>query len=98
MTFGYQKDLVRNWFDRAQARDVNTFDRFIYTWIALNAALSARYPISRDKQKVRDLAADLASHWDQWLDLDGELREAVTDLAQQSPIHRSQEESAVLNR
>jgi hypothetical protein len=89
MTLGYQKELVRNWFDRGQNQNENTFDRFIYTWIALNAALAARFASTRgDKAKVRELGREIAGRWERWLDLDAVLREAAISLQQQSPIYR----------
>jgi len=89
MTLDYQKELVRNWYERGQSQDASTFDRFIYTWIALNAALSARFASTRgDKNKVRALGQEMAELWERWLGEDAELRDAAISLQQQSPIYR----------
>jgi hypothetical protein len=87
MTLRYQKEIVENWFDRGQRRGESTFDRFIYTWIALNAALSARFQVRRDREKVTIFAGELAAYWRQWLEDDSELKEAAFELAERSPIY-----------
>jgi hypothetical protein len=87
VTLPYRKELVQGWFDRGQLPRVSTFDRFIYTWIALNAALSARFAmILGDTDKVVELAEELRPHRRRWLERDPELREAAHELEAQSPI------------
>ena len=86
MSLGYQKTIVSSWFDRGQALPDSSFDRFIYTWIALNAALSARYGRCRDGLKVEKFCEELAPHWAGWLAEDDELRKGAAELAKRSPI------------
>jgi hypothetical protein len=77
VTLAYQKEIVQSWFDRGQRHGESTFDRLIYLWIALNAALSARWPFRGDRKKVELLASELSPHWPRWLQADLELREAA---------------------
>lgn len=87
MTLGYQKDLVSSWFERRNENAESTFDPFIYAWISLNAALSARYGRLGDRAKVKRFAEELQGHWADWLDTDAELRTAAQALAEWSPIY-----------
>jgi hypothetical protein len=85
MSYGYQQEIVSQWFARGQETAV-TFDRFIYVWIAFNAALSARYGRIGDGAKVGRFADEFAVVWPDWLAEDALLRPAVTDFVQLSPI------------
>jgi hypothetical protein len=88
VTLQYQRDIVRNWFERGRNKNETTFDRFLYTWIALNAALSARFPrVQGDRAKVRAFARELAPHWQGWLREDQPLRAAASALEAASPIY-----------
>lgn len=88
MSLTDQKTIVSSWFDRRHRQAENTFDPFIYLWIALNAALSARYGRLRDGQKVERFADELAPHWATWLEKDEQLLKAAHDLAERSPIYQ----------
>jgi hypothetical protein len=58
MTCQHQREIVFTSFDRGeQGRE--TFHGFICSWVALNAALSARYAVGGDRAKVRLLAREL---------------------------------------
>jgi hypothetical protein len=48
VAFRYQREVAQTWFDRREDSR-NAFDRFIYVWIAFNAAVSARYGPERDQ-------------------------------------------------
>lgn len=86
MSLRYQHEIVSSWFERGQALPEASFDRFIYTWIAFNAALSARYGRSGDRKKVNKFGVELAPHWPGWLAEDEGLREGAAELARRSPI------------
>ena len=86
MTWQQQREIVFTWFDRG-SQEGETFHAFICTWIALNAAVSARYPEAGDKETVRLRAREAEPLWGGWLAGDDELRAAAEDLAEQSPIY-----------
>ena len=85
MSLTYQKEIVSRWFQRGQQAD-NTFDQFICTWIAFNAALSARFGRLGDRAKVDLFASQLTGDWVEWLQADAELRDAAAELERLSPI------------
>jgi hypothetical protein len=58
MTCQHQREIVFTWFDRGE-QERESFHGFICSWIALNAALSARYAVGGDRAKVRLLAQEL---------------------------------------
>lgn len=93
MAFAYQREIVSSWFERRRTESQTPFDPFIYTWIALNAALSARYGPLSDRGKVVKFGDELAAVWTQWLAADRELREAANDLAARSPIYEDRPRS-----
>jgi hypothetical protein len=86
MSLRYQDKIVSSWFDRRNRQPETPFDPFIYTWIALNAALSARYGRGGDRQKVNRFARDIAPHWTDWLRSDEILQQSASEFAAQSPI------------
>jgi hypothetical protein len=86
MTWQHQREIVFTWFDRGE-QERETFHGFICGWIALNAALSARYAVRGDRAKVLLLADELEPLWRGWLVEDAALREAATELADASPIY-----------
>jgi hypothetical protein len=86
MTWQHQREIVFTWFDRGE-QERETFHGFICSWIALNAALSARYTVGGDRAKVRLFAEELEPLWQRWLAEDAVLREAAVELAEASPIY-----------
>jgi hypothetical protein len=86
MTWQHQREIVFTWFDRGE-QERETFQGFICSWIALNAALSARYAVEGDRAKVRLLAKELEPLWGGWLVEDAVLRDAAAELADASPIY-----------
>jgi hypothetical protein len=87
VSLDYQKKIVASWFERRNRQAEAPFDPFIYTWIALNAALSARYGRCPDKHKVDRFAEELSQQWSDWLRSDEDLRQVAGDLADRSPIY-----------
>jgi hypothetical protein len=85
MTWQHQREIVFTWFDRG-GHERETFHGFICSWIAFNAALSARYAVRGDRAKVQHLAEELEPLWAAWLARDAELRGAAIELADASPI------------
>jgi hypothetical protein len=86
MAFAYQREIAQTWFER-RVDGRNPFDRFIYVWIAFNAALSARYGAKRDREKVVLFGRDLSAIWEALLRKDGRLEEHADRLAELSPIY-----------
>jgi hypothetical protein len=86
MTWQHQREIVFTWFDRGE-QERETFHGFICSWIALNAALSARYAVGGDRAKVRLLAQELEPLWRGWLAEDAVLRDAAVEIAEASPIY-----------
>lgn len=86
MTWQHQREIVFTWFDRGE-QERETFHGFICSWIALNAAMSARYAVGGDRAKIRLLAEELEPLWGGWLAEDAVLRDAAAELAAASPIY-----------
>jgi hypothetical protein len=86
MTWQHQREIVFTWFDRGE-QEPETFHSFICGWIALNAALSARYSVRGDRAKVRLFAQELEPLWPGWIAEDPTLHEAAAELADASPIY-----------
>jgi hypothetical protein len=86
MTWQHQREIVFTWFDRGE-QERETFHAFICSWIALNAALSARFAVGGDRAKIQLLAKELEPLWDGWLTEDAVLRDAAAVLAGASPIY-----------
>jgi hypothetical protein len=80
MTWQHQREIVFTW-------ERETFHGFICSWIALNAAMSARYAVGGDRAKIRLLAEELEPLWGGWLAEDAVLRDAAAELAAASPIY-----------
>jgi hypothetical protein len=86
MTWPQQREIVFTWFDRG-AQERESFQRFVCNWIALNAALSARYRVRGDRAKVQLLGEELEPLWAGWVAEDRELQSAALELAEASPIY-----------